>query len=162
MRRLPWTLGTSTSRSGAPASGQIGVGAGIGALREEEGLAESGGPGGTHGQILERGILGVDALGTGNGADVADAVLIQRDGAAVEGECLGREVDDGAEDAVEIERGGDLAAHLRDECELARRLLCFALTDGKTIGAADGRAGGGGQSAERVPLDRTEIALRGT
>ena len=141
--------------------GALGVGAGVGALGEEERLPDAGRPGGTHGEVLKRGILGVDAVGAGNGADVADPVLVERDGTAVEVERLAGEVDDGAQHAIEIERRGDLAAHLGDERQLARRLGGSTLARREAVGARHRDAGGGGEAAQRLTLGRSVAAVSG-
>ena len=98
---------------------------------------------------MEVGILGVERLGAGDGADVTDAALVQRDRAAIEGERAHREVHDRAQDAVEVERRGDLAAHLHDEREVAR-----AIVRRHALGVSKRDAGDVGQSSERDALAR--------
>ncbi len=123
----------------------LGVRCGLGAIGQVEALADARRPGGTRREILELRIVRIDRFGTGNGADVAGAALVQRDRAAVERQRLHRQVHDRPHDAIEVERRCDLAAHLHDEREVAS-----AVVGGDLPGISPRDLGRAGKSLERL------------
>ena len=116
-------------------------------VAEIERLTPAGGPFGARHQILQSGVLGVDRILARDRPDLALALVVQRDRAAVEVERAGGEVDDRLQHPVEIEGGGDLAADLEQEGEVMGPPL-----DGMGLGVAQSARGGGGEPFEQLAV----------
>ncbi len=99
------------------------VGRRILAVGEVEGLTPSRRPLRAGDEVAEPGVVGVHLLLPRHGPDVARALLVKPHGAAIEGEGPRCEVDHRLEHPVDVEGGGDLAADLEQDGEVARPAL---------------------------------------
>src|SRR5690606_32194535 len=126
-------------------------GAGGRGVGEVERLAPAGGPFGPGGEIADAGVLQVDLGAPRHGPQVEAAVLHEAHGSPVEWDGAGGEIHHGAEDAVEVEGGGDLAADLEDYGEVPRAAIGL-----DQLGVADGGGGADGQAFEKRAVSRRE------
>jgi hypothetical protein len=114
-----------------------------------------GDPGRPGGEVQHLGVLGVHLLFAGHRADVAEALVVEADRRAIEGERPGRQVDHRPEHPVEVETGGDLSTDLEEEGQVGGAGIAAAAR-----GRRHGGAGQGCQVLEECAVGGVELATR--
>src|SRR5206468_6481075 len=97
------------------------------------------------------GVFAIDLLLSCDRPNVAAALVVERDGAAIELERPSGQVDDRAEHPVEVERRGDLATDLEQQREVAS-----ALVGGVELRVPQRDGGTDRQSFEELPVPEVE------
>src|SRR3954453_17601154 len=102
-------------------------------------------------EVLQRRVLGVHGLLARRRPDLAVALLVQTDGAAIEIEGTRCQVDHRPEYPVEVQGGGDLSTDLEEQWQIPRPLLHRV-----QLGIPERGSGTGGEALEQLAVSFIE------